>query len=36
MILAMNKAIEEPINRDNVAATSQDMSWDNYAAEIIR
>lgn len=33
---AMNKAIEKPINRENVAATSKDMSWDNYATEIIR
>lgn len=36
MTIAMNKAIEEPINRANVAATSKDMSWDNYVAEIIR
>ncbi len=36
MTNAMNKAIEVPINRDNVATTSRDMSWDNYAREIIR
>lgn len=36
MTIAMNKAIEEPIDRANVAATAKDMSWDNYAAEIIR
>ena len=33
---AMNKAIDTPIERKNVAATSKDMSWDNYAREILR
>jgi len=36
MANAMNKAIEVPINRINVAATSKDMSWANYANEILR
>ncbi len=36
MTNAMNKAIEHPIDRNNVAATSKDMSWDNYAKEILR
>lgn len=36
MTMAMNKAIEKPIDRANVAATSKDMSWSNYAGEIIR
>jgi glycosyltransferase involved in cell wall biosynthesis len=36
MANAMNKAIDIPINRINVAATSKDMSWDNYANEILR
>jgi len=36
MTIAMNKAIEVPIKRENVATTSKDMSWDNYANEIIR
>jgi glycosyltransferase involved in cell wall biosynthesis len=36
MANAMNKAIEVPINRTNVAATSKDMSWTNYANEILR
>lgn len=36
MVDAMNKAIETPIDRKNVAATSKDMSWKNYAAEILR
>lgn len=36
MTKVMIKSIEKPINRDNVAATSKDMSWDNYATEIIR
>ncbi|MBU0487760.1 MAG: glycosyltransferase [Bacteroidetes bacterium] len=33
---AMIKAIEQPIPRENVAATSAEMSWTNYAAEIMR
>lgn len=36
MVAAMNKAIENPIDRKNVAATSKDMSWENYAREILR
>ena len=32
----MRKAIEHPIPRKNVAETSKDMSWDNYAREILR
>jgi len=36
MVEAMNKAIEKPIDRKNVAATSADMSWENYANEILR
>lgn len=32
----MIRAIEQPIDRNNVAATSKDMSWDNYAREILR
>ena len=36
MVAVMNKAIDQPINRKNVAATSKDMSWVNYANEILR
>ncbi len=36
MVSVMKKAIEKPINRKNVAATSKDMSWRNYALEILR
>ena len=36
MVAVMNKAIDQPINRKNVAATSKDMSWANYANEILR
>ncbi|MFK5857328.1 MAG: glycosyltransferase [Bacteroidota bacterium] len=36
MANAMNKSIEIPINRINVATTSKDMSWANYANEILR
>jgi glycosyltransferase involved in cell wall biosynthesis len=36
MVAVMEKAIDKPINRENVAATSKDMSWYNYAAEILR
>ncbi|HEY9116079.1 MAG TPA: glycosyltransferase [Bacteroidales bacterium] len=36
MAEVMLKAIEKPINRENVAATSKDMSWANYAGEILR
>lgn len=34
MAAAMIKSIEQPINRDNVAASSKDMSWENYAKAI--
>ncbi len=33
---AMVKSIEEPIDRENVAETSREMSWENYAREILR
>lgn len=33
---AMMKSIEKPINRENVAETSKEMSWENYANEILR
>ena len=33
---AMIKSIEEPINRESVAETSKEMSWENYANEILR
>ncbi len=36
MTQAMLKAIKTPIDRNNVAATSKNMSWDNYATEILR
>ena len=36
MAEAMIKSIETPINRRHVAATSKDMSWVNYANEILR
>ncbi len=36
MAEAMLKSIEKPIDRKNVAATSKDMSWINYANEILR
>lgn len=36
MVAAMQKSIEKPIDRSNVAATSKDMSWSNYANEILR
>jgi glycosyltransferase involved in cell wall biosynthesis len=36
MVEAMKKAIDNPIDRKNVAATSKDMSWENYAREILR
>jgi glycosyltransferase involved in cell wall biosynthesis len=36
MVKAMNQSIENPIDRKNVAATSKDMSWNNYANEILR
>ncbi len=33
---AMIKSIEKPINRENVAETSKEMSWEHYANEILR
>jgi len=36
MVDVMRKAIEKPINRENVAASAKNMSWDNYAKEILR
>ena len=36
MTKVMRKAIEHPIPRENVAETSKDMSWTNYAVEILR
>jgi glycosyltransferase involved in cell wall biosynthesis len=33
---AMMKSIEKPIKRENVAETSKEMSWENYANEILR
>lgn len=33
---AMIKSIEKPIDRANVAETSKEMSWENYANEILR
>ncbi|MGB3947499.1 MAG: glycosyltransferase [Bacteroidia bacterium] len=34
MAAAMIKSIEKPIDRENVAASSKDMSWENYAKAI--
>lgn len=36
MTEVMRKAIEKPIDHKNVAASAKDMSWDNYAMEILR
>ena len=36
MTEVMRKSIEKPIPRENVAETSKDMSWTNYAKEILR
>jgi len=36
MTEVMRKAIEHPILRENVAETSKDMSWINYATEVLR
>jgi len=36
MAEVMLKCIEFPIKRENVAATAQEMSWKNYAKEILR
>ena len=36
MAEAMVMSIEKPIDRNNVASTSKDMSWANYANEILR
>lgn len=33
---AMEKAINSPINRDNVKATAEKMSWENYAKTIMK
>jgi glycosyltransferase involved in cell wall biosynthesis len=35
MAEVMIKAIDHPIERENVAATSKEMSWENYATEIM-
>lgn len=35
MAAAMIKSIEQPISRENVAASSKDMSWENYAKAIL-
>lgn len=35
MAMTMERFLEHPIDRANVAATSRDMSWDNYAARIL-
>ena len=35
MAAAMLKAIEKPINRDNLTETSKEMSWSNYAEAIL-
>jgi glycosyltransferase involved in cell wall biosynthesis len=36
MAEVMEKSISQPIKKENVAATSKDMSWANYAIEILR
>jgi glycosyltransferase involved in cell wall biosynthesis len=36
MVDVMEKAIDKAIDRRNVAVTSKDMSWQNYAMEILR
>jgi glycosyltransferase involved in cell wall biosynthesis len=35
MVRVMQKAIDRPIRRENVAETSKNMSWANYAGEIL-
>jgi glycosyltransferase involved in cell wall biosynthesis len=35
MAAAMEKIIDQPVNRANVAEASKEMSWDNYAAAIL-
>jgi len=35
MAEAMMKAVEKPINRDHVAETAKNMSWENYAKAIL-
>ncbi len=35
MAQAMLRSLENPINKDNIAQTSKNMSWDNYARAII-
>jgi hypothetical protein len=34
MATEMNRMIEHPINRDNVAETASKLSWENYAKAI--
>lgn len=36
MVEVMLKSIEHPINRQNVATASKEMSWGNYAREILK
>ncbi len=36
MTNAMLKAIEKPINRENVSETASEMSWENYAKAILK
>ena len=36
MAEVMLKSIEKPIDRNNVAASARDMSWKNYAGEVLR
>lgn len=36
MVSAMKKALDQPINRINVAKTSENMSWESYASSIIQ
>ncbi len=36
MVRVMQKAIEQPVQREHVAKTSKNMSWSNYAGEIMK
>lgn len=36
MVESMKNALNQPINRENVARTSENMSWENYATSILR
>lgn len=36
MVEAMKNALNQPIKRENVARTSQNMSWENYASSILK